>query len=440
MAIFLQTVNVRLSKTVLYTINHAKPKAILLNSEFHRWSKAIPKIVPSVEHVIWLMITTPMPHTPKAMNEAMLAQASDEYEFEDLMKTPLPQPSIPAVQTGNPKGVFFSHRQIVMHTLVVAVIGCAECRRSGLRYSDVLYANDRRCSVSMLGVSICRNHAGTGANLSGRYLPSTMVDLVKTQSHHTRRRANDFGKCYWWNQQPPRKIQRLKKMVIGGSKSIKDLPNGCSQRHRSVYGLWHVRDLSDYQHCQLWWNIPTHERRVNKLSIAACLARQCHWSIWKIWHNGKRMPNDGTSTGEIVVRSPWLTQSYYKIRTQATSCGGRLSAYSGHRLDGRKGNVKITDRLKDVIKSGANGYLRLKWKTIMSLHRCVADIAVIGDSWCALGERPMALIVLKPDYQDTKSWRHHRDCATSVWARSFCQNTVFRRMWNLSRNCQNQRG
>ena len=122
----LQTVNVRLSEDkVLYTINHAKPKALLLNSEFSPMIKSHTQDAPSVEHVIWLDDNnTPMPPYAQGEYEAMLAQASDEYEFEDFDENTIAVTFYTSGTTGNPKGVFFSHRQLVLHTLAeTAILG-----------------------------------------------------------------------------------------------------------------------------------------------------------------------------------------------------------------------------------------------------------------------------------------------------------------------------
>ena len=99
-----------------------------------------------------------------------------------------------------------------------------------------------------------------------------------------------------------------------------------------------------------------------------------------------------------------MTQSYYKNQDAGNELweGGYLHTQDIGWMDA-KGNVKITDRLKDVIKSGGEWISSLEVETIMSLHPSVADIAVIAIPDARWGERPMALIVLKPDHQDTKA-------------------------------------
>lgn len=123
----------------------------------------------------------------------------------------------------------------------------------------------------------------------------------------------------------------------------------------------------------------------------------------QIWDtDGKPCPQDGKTTGEVVVRSPWLTQSYFKNMDAGGELwvGGYLHTQDIAHMNA-KGAIKVTDRLKDVIKSGGEWISSLEIETILSLHPSVADIAVIGvpdEKW---GERPLALVTKKPNFEDT---------------------------------------
>jgi fatty-acyl-CoA synthase len=113
-------------------------------------------------------------------------------------------------------------------------------------------------------------------------------------------------------------------------------------------------------------------------------------------------PHDGKSTGEIVVRAPWLTQGY--LKDTATSlhlwAGGYLHTSDVANIDGR-GFVQICDRIKDVIKTGGEWISSLELEDILLQHPAVMEAAVIAHADEKWGERPMALIVLKPGEADT---------------------------------------
>ena len=108
--------------------------------------------------------------------------------------------------------------------------------------------------------------------------------------------------------------------------------------------------------------------------------------------------HDGKATGEVVVRSPWLTLGYLKApeASEALWAGGYLHTADIGNID-PAGYLKVTDRIKDVIKTGGEWTSSLQLEDIIAKHEAVSEVAVIGvpdDKW---GERPLALVLLKPE-------------------------------------------
>jgi fatty-acyl-CoA synthase len=114
-------------------------------------------------------------------------------------------------------------------------------------------------------------------------------------------------------------------------------------------------------------------------------------------HNGK-------ATGEIVLRAPWLTQGYYRNpgASEELWAGGYLHTQDMASIDG-EGYVQVTDRIKDVIKTGGEWISSLELESLISQHPAVSEAAVIGIKDEKWGERPLALIVLKPDSAESTS-------------------------------------
>jgi fatty-acyl-CoA synthase len=115
--------------------------------------------------------------------------------------------------------------------------------------------------------------------------------------------------------------------------------------------------------------------------------------------SGRIVPMDGQTSGEIVVRTPWCTQGYFKNPEQSEELwiGGRLHTGDVATMDS-EGYVQITDRLKDAIKTGGEWISSLKIESLLSLHEAVSESAVVGvpdEKW---GERPVALVVLESDF------------------------------------------
>jgi fatty-acyl-CoA synthase len=117
---------------------------------------------------------------------------------------------------------------------------------------------------------------------------------------------------------------------------------------------------------------------------------------------GKALPHDGKSTGEVVTRTPWLTQGYLKDQDKSEELweNGWLHTGDIGFID-TEGYLQVTDRLKDVIKTGGEWISSLALEDIVSRHPAVGEAAVIGvvdDKW---GERPLALVVLRTGYEDS---------------------------------------
>jgi fatty-acyl-CoA synthase len=117
-------------------------------------------------------------------------------------------------------------------------------------------------------------------------------------------------------------------------------------------------------------------------------------------HDGKPLPHDGETTGEVVVRSPWLTQGYLKEPEKSEELwrNGWLHTGDVGYID-KEGYLQITDRLKDVIKTGGEWISSLTLEDIVSQHEAVSESAVIGIKDEKWGERPMALVVLKEAFK-----------------------------------------
>jgi fatty-acyl-CoA synthase len=114
--------------------------------------------------------------------------------------------------------------------------------------------------------------------------------------------------------------------------------------------------------------------------------------------DGKAMPHDGKTAGEVVVRAPWLTQGYTgdPEKSEALWRNGWLHTGDIGFID-PEGYLQITDRIKDVIKTGSEWISSLTLEDIVSRHPAVSEVAVIGVPDAKWGERPLALVVLKPD-------------------------------------------
>jgi len=136
------------------------------------------------------------------------------------------------------------------------------------------------------------------------------------------------------------------------------------------------------------------------------------------------LPHDGVSQGEVVVRSPWLTQGYLKDprASEALWRGGYLHTGDIGVIDA-EGYLKITDRLKDVIKTGGEWISSLELEDLILKHPAVAETAVVGIPDPKWGERPLALVVVKPG-QDTD------EATIRAWLQDFAEKGIISK-WGI---------
>ena len=417
----LQTVNVRLAEDkVLYTINHSKPKALLLNAEFEPMAKNYRHEAPSIEKIIWLDDTqydeddtkndtkteqASMPDYAEGEYEAMLVAVSDEFDFPDFDENTIATTFYTSGTTGDPKGVFFTHRQIVLQTLSSTLASALSAEGQGARYNDVYMPMTPLFHVH----AWCWPYGATMIGLKqvypGRYVSEVLVDLIEqhkvTLSHGVPTILQMLIKEMATRG---RKFNGLK-LSVGGSKLNEALAEAALES-----GIEFISGFGMSESCPVLARVAfgdqtstmTTTEQINYRCLSGSPIMLVSMEIWD--ENGKALPMDGESTGELVVRAPWLTQSYFKnpdagdelwrggwMHTQDIAC---ITA---------DGTLKITDRLKDVIKSGGEWVSSLEVENILSFHPCVAEVAVIGVADEKWGERPLALVVLKPEYVDTKA-------------------------------------
>lgn len=410
----LQTVNVRLSPDkVLYTINHAKPKVLLLNSEFAPLVKNYQFENSSIEHIIWLDDNGVIVEGVFGGNqsrvigeyEALLEAADESFEFQDFDENTIATTFYTSGTTGDPKGVFFSHRQLVLHTMAEAASLGMLPSKQGVSYGDVYMPMTPMFHVHAWGFPFTATMTGLKQVYPGRYAPDTLLDLIINEKVSITHCVPTILQMVLKEAQERKVSFNGLKMIIGGSRLTEGLAKAALAQDIEVYTGYGMSETAPL--------ISLTDFSVNEPQMSADedISRRCMTGkpvlmvdaqIWSEKNQPMGLGKD--NTGELVLQAPWLTQSYLKNDDAGTELwvGGYMHtqdiAYM--RPDGY---IKITDRLKDVIKSGGEWVSSLEIETILSLHPSVADVAVIGVRDKQWGERPLALVVLKPDCQDTSA-------------------------------------
>ncbi len=410
----LQTVNIRLSpEKVLYTINHAKPKVLMLNSEFAPMVKDYQFENSSIEHIIWLDddgvtvegVFGDSQDRVVGEYEALLEAADDSFDFPDFDENTIATTFYTSGTTGDPKGVFFSHRQLVLHSLAEAASLGMLPTKQGVSYGDVYMPMTPMFHVHAWGFPFTATMAGLKQVYPGRYAPDTLLDLIINEKVSITHCVPTILQMVLGEAQSRDASFNGLKMIIGGSKLTEGLAKAALAQGIEVYtgyGMSETAPLISLTDFSVGEPEMTEEDEVTRRCMTGKPVLMVDAQVWG--EDNRPVGMGKEHTGELVLRAPWLTQSYLKN----DDAGKELWEHGYmHTQDiayiREDGYIKITDRLKDVIKSGGEWISSLEIETILSLHPAVSDVSVIGIPDKQWGERPLALVVLKPDCQDTSS-------------------------------------
>jgi fatty-acyl-CoA synthase len=409
MGAVLQTVNVRLSpEQILYTLNHARPTVLLVHGDFLPVIEEIEGRIEPVKTYVLLTDGADRPMTSLAVAaeyEELLASGSAAYEFGDFDENTRATTFYTTGTTGLPKGVYFSHRQLVLHTLAgLAALGSAAVGQRFHR-ADVYMPITPMFHVHAWGIPYIATVMGVKQVYPGRYDPSMLLRLIQTEkvtfSHCVPTILHMLLNC------PGSQGVDLSgfKMIIGGSALSKGLAEAALARGIDVFAGYGMSET-----CPILTiaqiTPETLERDADgQTEVRTKAGRPIPLVDLRIVDEEMRdVPRDGKSAGEVVVRAPWLTQGYLGDGRNSETLwrGGYLHTNDIASIDA-DGYVGITDRLKDVIKSGGEWISSLEIEDILSQHPGISEAAVIGVPDERWGERPMALIVTRPGYADAIS-------------------------------------
>jgi fatty-acyl-CoA synthase len=408
----IHTINVRLSPDqILFTMNHAEDKLVLVNSEFLALYKCFESKLTTVEKT--LLITDTGDKTADLPNlvgeyETLLAAASPEYRFEDFDENSVATTFYTTGTTGNPKGVYFTHRQLVLHTMAVATImGSVE----GLLCTDKVYMPiTPMFHVHAWGVPYAATMLGVKQVYPGRYDPELLVELW-------RKEKVNFSHCVPTIMQMVLNAKAAKdvdftgwNIIIGGSslnRSLYDAAKAKGIQLTAAYGMSETGPLVSVAHLNEELMRGSEDERTTYRIKAGAPGVLVEAAI--IDDEGNFLPSDGETQGELVLRAPWLTKGYYQEPEKGADLwkGGWLHTGDVATLDSM-GGIDIRDRIKDVIKTGGEWVSSLELEDLCSRHPGVREVAVVGIADPQWGERPFALLVAHEGHViDAKALKEH---------------------------------
>ena len=406
MGAILHTINIRLSpEQLIYTINHAEDDIVLVNIEFLPMLEAVQDQLTTVKHIILISDDRPPPETTLTITdeyESLVNAGEETFAFPDFDENTKATTFYTTGTTGLPKGVYFSHRQLVLHTYGIMSALCTFASQATISAADVYMPITPMFHVHAWGMPYLMTLLGAKQVYPGRYEPAMLLELLKAEKV-------TFSHCvptilHMLVNSPAVKDVELTgwKVIIGGSALSKGLCKASMDLGINLYTGYGMSEtcpvlsIANLKPHMLAWD----EAQQVKIRCRTGLPiPNVHLEIVDI--DGHPQPHDGKTTGEVVVRAPWLTQGYLKApeKSEALWANGWLHTGDIGFID-PDGYLQITDRLKDVIKTGGEWISSLELEDIISQHPSVNEAAVIGVADEKWGERPLALIVLKEEFKD----------------------------------------
>lgn len=402
----LHTINIKLSpEQIIYTIDHAEDDFILINGDFVPLIEQIKGRINTVKGYMLLVDDEPPANCSLTLlgeYEELLSKAADQFDFQDFDENTRATTFYTTGTTGMPKGVYFSHRQLVLHTLCTLTSLATAEKHGRFGQGDVYMPITPMFHVHAWGFPYIATTVGVKQVYPGKYIPNVLLKLLDTEkvtfSHcvptilHMLLSSTECAKTDLSNW----------KVVIGGAALPKSLCNLAKSHNIDIfagYGMSETCPVLTISHVlddQLEDEADTEIRCKTGRPIPLVQMRIVDEEM-------NDVPADGSSVGEIVVRTPWLTQGYLKDNRNSETLwqGGWLHTgdVASH-TDDRY--ITITDRLKDVIKVGGEWVSSLELEDIINLHPAVSEVAVIGapdDKW---GEKPLAFVVAREDVEQPR--------------------------------------
>ena len=400
MGAVLHTINVRLSpEQILYTVNHAEDDVILVHEDFVPLIRQIGDRFERAPKLVLLRddggATAPGNGPDFAADyESLLDRGGEGYGFPELDERTRATTFYTTGTTGDPKGVWYTHRQLVLHTLGALGALASGGDHARLHRDDVYMPITPMFHVHGWGMPFVATLLGVKQVYPGRYEPEKLLRLIE-------REGVTFSHCV------PTILHMLLdspaageidlggwKVVIGGSAMSAGLARAAMDRGIDVFGGYGMSETGPVL------TIAQLERPSLALPDDAQIALRCKAGrpiplvdLRVVDESMRPLPPDGASTGEVVVRAPWTTNGYLKNRagSEALWRGGYLHTGDIGHLDG-EGYLRVTDRLKDVIKSGGEWISSIELEDVVSRCAGVAEAAAIGVPDARWGERPLVLV------------------------------------------------
>lgn len=420
-AVMLQ-MNLRLgAEDLSYVVSHSQTSFILVDETLLPMAEAIAAQVPSVKG--WIVMTD----KPLASIKTTL---SPLFHHEDLLAAAGPAMAWPMIDersaysacyttgtTGRPKGVYYSHRAIYLHSMAMAA-------NVGMTLDDCTMLITPMFHGNCWGLPQAATLMANKIVLPGRYVAEDTAPLTDAIIAEGVTVTNGAPAIF----QPM--LQYIETLAVKPDFSRLRMLSGATEPPISMMIGFH--DLTGAEVIHAYGATETTPLvSINRLkpSLKARLSQEERWNLKRkqgvliagvdfklLTPDGQELPHDGVSVGEICVRGPWVSTSYHEMPDSADRfVDGYWRSGDVGTIDA-DGYLKLTDRIKDVIKSGGEWISSIDMENLLMGHPAVREAVVVGITHPKWQERPLALVTLRPGHSVTVEQIHeHLSTAFAKW-------------------------
>jgi len=404
MGAVLHTVNLRLApQDITYIVNHAEDQVLIADASLWPILEPIRKDLKTVRHIIMMKNAPGEELPPGSLDyEALLREAAPVTDWPRLDENDAAGMCYTSGTTGHPKGVVYSHRAVYLHSFASSMadtFGVSE-RDVILHIVPMFHAN--AWCVPFAGVLNGATQFFGGPNPQ----PRDIIEMI----HNERVTFVGAVPTVWiaihaiLEKEPQWDISSVRCIPIGGSAAPRSLLETFDKKYGAnmlhAWGMTEMTPLGTTCRLKSYMEaLPDDERYAIKAKQGFAVAGV---DLRIVDEAGREQPWDGKSVGEIQVRGPWVASGYYNNPAGAAqlTADGWLRTGDVATID-PEGYVQITDRTKDLIKSGGEWISSVDLETTIMGHPKVLEAAVIAVPHERWQERPLACVVPKPEYKDS---------------------------------------